>query len=205
MQGFTAQTIQEYAKVNRATITRYAQGGVIICPRQIGPNFSSIDGRTVLYHPIAMIEMLTAIELMKDHTLKTNDVYYGRVEAYRKGFGCISRRNDIRFKNVFNAISKVHPLRRYIIFPDQPTRMVAESIKTLHRKNKEIIQERFEGDVSLTEGYLYYVGHMYEHCFIKTYEKHWGKVQEILTNVEYTFKKKCNEEDITPPWLTRAE
>lgn len=202
MQGLTANVMQNYFNINRTMLTRYAQQSLIVNPKTIGQNCSGLDSRIVLYHPIAAIELATAMDLMKEHIFDVPDTYYGRIEAYRGGFSTVVRESNLEFRDIFRTICKPYPLREYTIRPHKKARMIGQSMKILHKQNKEILKSKFDDNILLTEGYLYYTGQMYAHYFIKMFNKHWKTIQDKMITVNYDLQEESPEKDILPPpWL----
>ena len=182
-----------------SSLTRYNQAGLQLLPRK---SSRYINGNRTFYHPLSIVEFLTADYLNKGKLLpqkaknnlaqlQSEDIFFGRINAYALALSDI--KTDSAELNAFKMIISEERalLEDFVTRTDivrgkaSSIRMTEVDIRNLRHENRRILTGYFDGSTNVAESYLGFVTHLYVHVFMKMYDSEWQKINKLnLVRVE---------------------
>ena len=201
LYGVAPETFLNYvgnAAKALSSLTRYNQAGLQLLPRK---SKRYIDGKRTFYHPLAIVEFLTADYLNKgklcSHKGKSNptqlqneDIFFGRIGAYALALS--GEKSDsadvIAFKKIIGKERRVledFVTRTDIVYgKDSSIRMTKVAVSNLRHEKLQILTGYFGGSKKVAESYWSFVTHLYIHV-MKMYDSEWEKIEKLnLVRVE---------------------
>ncbi len=200
--GVAPETFLDYVRAAAkapCSLTRYNQAGLQLLPRK---SKRYIDGKRTFYHPLAIVEFLTADCLNKGHLrpqtkknnltqLQNEDIFFGRIGAYALALS--GEKSDsadvIAFKKIIGKERRV--LEDFVTRTDimygkaSSIRMTKVDVRNLRHENMRILTGYFDGSRETAESYLTFVTRLYIHVFMKMYDSEWEKIEKLnLVRVE---------------------
>ena len=173
-----------------SSLTRYNQAGLQLLPRK---SSRYINGNRTFYHPLSIVEFLTADYLNKGKLLpqkaknnlaqlQSEDIFFGRINAYALALSDI--KTDSAELNAFKMIiSEERALledfvtRTDIVRGKQSSiRMTKVDVANLRHENLKVLVNYFDGSNEIAEAYLDWVTRLYIHVFLKVYRAILGKI-----------------------------
>lgn len=180
-----------------SSLTRYNQAGVQLLPRR---SFSYLDGKRTFYHPLSLVEFLTADYLNKGKLaakntkqnltqLQNEDIFFARISAYFLAlsnlfnstealarFSSIVKRECPLLSSFMTRTDIVNGRRSYVA-------MDYDSLKQLHAYNLKLLVRSLQGNRELADAYVKWITELYIQAFLKVYDAEWDKIA-LLNFVE---------------------
>ena len=201
--GVDPQTFLDYvgdAAKAPSSLTRYNQAGLQLLPRK---SKRYIDGKRTFYHPLSIVEFLTADYLNKGRLclhkgknsptqLQNEDIFFGRIGAYALALS--GKKSESAPINAFNKIIRKESrallnefgTRTDIVHGKASSiRMTKVDVSNLRHENLRILTGYFDGSREVAESYMDFVTRLYIHVFLKMYKSEWEKIEKLnLVRVE---------------------
>lgn len=182
------------------SITRYNRAGLQLLPRK---SSKYIDGKRTFYHPLSIIEFLTADYLNKGKLctqkqaknnitqLQNEDIFFGRINAYFMALSNAKADSAAakEFMDIIRSESAFmeHFVTRTDIVSGKPSsiRMTRVDVSNQQHENLFYLTNYLGGSREVAKSYINWVTHLYVHVFMKIYNTEWEKMKTInLVKVE---------------------
>ena len=213
-QGIDPETFLAYvgdAAKAPSSLTRYNQAGLELLPRK---SYRYIDGKRTFYHPLSVIEFLTADFLNKGKLnpekpknnltqLQNEDVFFARVNAYAYAMSDAENSSEslAEFRRI---IRQFFPLIAAFTTRTDVVRGKASSIKMnrqavldLREHNFKILTESFKGNKDLASGYINWITELYAYTFLNIFADEWNNIMNLhLYNVKPSRTDELTEDEV---------
>ena len=180
-----------------SSLTRYNQAGVQLLPRR---SLTFVDGKRTFYHPLSLVEFLTADYLNKGKLaakktkrnltqLQNEDIFFARISAYFLALSNLSNSTEAltRFssivKNECPLLSAFMTRTDIVNGRHSYVAMDYDSLKKLYAHNFNLIVNSLQGNRGLADAYIKWITELYIHAFLKVYDAEWDKIS-LLSFVE---------------------